>query len=90
MKTELENDLWESLLKSVVIENSLKELEAYPPEKKLQKINLPPHYNIVMQKFIRHYQCRKQMRAILHPAKKNRFCYFNNYGYNFLSSAYIF
>lgn len=70
MKTEFENELWESLLKSAVIENSLKELEAYPPEKELQKINLPPHYNIVMQKFIRHYQYRKQMRAILKPTKK--------------------
>ena len=39
MKTEFENELWESLLKSAVIENSLKELEAYPPEKELQKIN---------------------------------------------------
>ena len=70
MKAEFENDIWESLLKSAVIENSIKESEMYPSEKELQKINLPPHYNIVMSKFIRRYRYRRRIRMILKPVRK--------------------
>lgn len=64
MKTEFENEIWESVLKAAVIENSLREIEDYPSDDEISKIELPVHYTETMQRFIRRHQRKKRAKLI--------------------------
>ena len=58
MNKETENDIWEILLKSAVIESGLNELKTYPPENEISKIIIPEQYDRKMMKLIRRYKNR--------------------------------
>ena len=59
MKSNLEEELWESFLKSAVLENSFKEANEFFSEEKIKNAELPPHYTKVMRKFLLKYQQKK-------------------------------
>ena len=44
MYKDLEDELWESLLKAAVIENSQNEIKDCPSEQEINRIVLPEHY----------------------------------------------
>lgn len=68
---ELNDALWEALIKAAVIENSLNEIKEYPSEKELiDNVILPVTYNYKMKKLIKRFTFRKQHSMALNFAKK--------------------
>jgi hypothetical protein len=67
---EFEHDIWESVLKVAVIENSLKETEDYPVRKELNTIQLPKHYDLTMRKLVKRYSYRQKINLIIKYSKK--------------------
>ena len=70
MYNEFENEIWESLLKTAVIENSLNEIKDYPSEKEINSITLPNRYDLKMRKIIKHCQHYKNAEIFLQNLKK--------------------
>lgn len=70
MYKDLENEIWESLLKAAVIENSLNEIKDYPSEQEINRIVLPEHYKLRMHRILRHYRYRKYAKLSLRYGKK--------------------
>ena len=78
MHKESNEDLFEFLLKSAVIENTLDILEQYPNKETLDSIVVPKSYDDKIKKRV--YQQRKKysIKNIKnHP--KNCCCFYNNY-----------
>ena len=70
MYKDLENEIWESLLKAAVIENSLNEIKDYPLEQEINRIVLPEHYKLRMRRMLKHYRYRKYAKLSLRYGKK--------------------
>ena len=70
MYKNLENEIWESLLKAAVIENSLNEIKDYPSEQEINRIVLPEHYKLRMRRMLKHYRYRKYAKLSLRYGKK--------------------
>lgn len=70
MYQDLEDEIWESLLKAAVIENSQNETRDYPSEQEINRISLPAHYELRMRKFLKHYRYRKNVELSLRYGKK--------------------
>ena len=70
MYKDLENEIWESLLKAAVIENSLNEIKDYPSEQEINRIVLPEHYKLRMRRMLKHYRYRKYAKLSLRYGKK--------------------
>ena len=70
MYKDLEDELWESLLKAAVIENSQNEIKDYPSEQEINRIVLPEHYESRMRRILRRYRYRKYAKLSLRYGKK--------------------
>ena len=70
MYQDLEDEIWESLLKAAVIENSQNEIKDYPPEQEISRIVLPEHYESRMRRILRRYRYRKYAKLSLRYGKK--------------------
>lgn len=67
---DLQDEIWESLLKAAVIENSQNEIKDYPSEQEINRISLPEHYELRMCRFLKHYRYRKNVELSLRYGKK--------------------
>lgn len=70
MYKNLEDEIWESLLKAAVIENIQNELKDYPSEQEINRIVLPKHYEKRMRKILKHCRYRKNVKLSLRYGKK--------------------
>ena len=70
MYKDLEDELWESLLKAAVIKNSQNEIKDYPSEQEINRIVLPEHYESRMRRILRRYRYRKYAKLSLRYGKK--------------------
>lgn len=70
MNNEFEQDIWESFLKAAVIENSLNEMDDYPPTDEIEKLILPAHYDSKIRRFIKQYQMKQKITLLLKYGKK--------------------
>ena len=52
MYNNLNDEIWESLLKAAVEENCLNQIKDYPPIDEINKIILPKHYDLIMRRLI--------------------------------------
>ena len=50
MYNNLNDEIWESLLKAAVEENCLNQIKDYPPIDEINKIILPKHYDLIMRR----------------------------------------
>lgn len=70
MNKEFEQDIWESVLKAAVIENSLNESEKYPSSEELNRIELPKHYDTKMRNLIKRYIYQKKVSEAFKIGRK--------------------
>lgn len=70
MYNESKELLWETFLKSAVIENSIKELNTYPDSKDLKNIQIPKSYDYKMRKLINRLNFQRKFLSALHVAQK--------------------
>lgn len=70
MHSQSQEDLFESMLKAAVMENSLEELEEYPPDSELDQIQIPERLDKHMHKIIRKHTFREKTKHILHFVRK--------------------
>lgn len=70
MQNDIENDIWEYILKLAVIENSLNEIKDYPTEAEINKVVIPEQYERKMRRLITRYRNRDtSLNAIRHLKK---------------------
>lgn len=65
MRKELNDDIWESYLKTAVIQNSLKEIENYPPREEINDIELPGRFEDSMLKCAKHQSYKSTAKTVL-------------------------
>ena len=70
MYQDLEDEIWESLLKAAVIENSQNEIKDYPPEQEISRIVLPEHYELRMRRILKYCRYRNHIKLSLRYGKK--------------------
>ena len=70
MYNESKELLWETFLKSAVIENNIKELNTYPDSKDLKNIQIPKNYDYKMRKLINRLNFQRKFLSALHVAQK--------------------
>lgn len=70
MYNNLNDEIWESLLKAAVEENCLNETKDYPPIDEINKIILPKHYDLTMRRLIKRYRFRSKAKTILKSSYK--------------------
>lgn len=70
MYQDLDDEIWESLLKAAVIANSQNEIKDYPPEQEINRIVLPEHYELRMRRILRYCRYRKHIKLSLRYGKK--------------------
>lgn len=61
MENEFDDEVFEALLKAVVIQNSLKELETYPSEEELDKITISDACDRKIRRMIKKYWFRNRL-----------------------------
>lgn len=70
MYQDLDDEIWESLLKAAVIANSQNEIKDYPPEQEINRIVLPEHYELRMRRILKCCRYRKHIKLSLRYGKK--------------------
>lgn len=70
MYNEFEDEIWESLLKAAVMENSLNEIKGYSTEQKINSMILPEPYDLRMRKIIRCCRYHENAETSLRYGKK--------------------
>lgn len=70
MYNNLNDEIWESLLKAAVEENCLNQIKDYPPIDEINKIILPKHYDLIMRRLIKRYRFQSKAKAILKSSRK--------------------
>ncbi len=70
MYQDLDDEIWESLLKAAVIANSQNEIKDYPPEQEINRIVLPEHYELRMRRILKYCRYRKHIKLSLRYGKK--------------------
>lgn len=70
MYKDLEDEIWESLLKAAVTENSQNEIKDYPSAQEINRIVLPEHYELRMRRLLKRYRYRKCAKLPLRYGKK--------------------
>lgn len=70
MNKEFEDEIWESFLKTAVIENSQNENRDYPSEQELKKIHIPEHYDLKIRRLIRYYNYQVKVKSVMKYCRK--------------------
>lgn len=70
MHLQSQEDILESMLKSAVIENSLEELEDYPPDSELDQIQIPKELDKHMYRIIKRHTFKEKAKKVLQSIRK--------------------
>lgn len=70
MNNTLNNELWEALLKTAVIQYSYEENSSMPSEDELKALELPENYERKLSNFIKHYSKRRNRKSLLYYGRK--------------------
>ena len=85
MKSEWNDEWFEVLLKAAVIQNSLNEIEQYPPQEEIDKLQISDACDYKIRKMIKRFCCRQRFSKAWRIMKKTVAVIFITVGISFIA-----